>query len=284
MLKIGISTCGDKPINEQELTLMKESGISAIEISRYCYDGFDFETVKKNCDTVGIEIWSFHLPFAPFEEIDPSSLNDTIRENTFKLHSSLIEKASKIGVDKFILHTSAEPIDDSNREERIKFSLEYASRLADFAADYGAIIAVEDLPRSCIGNCSKEVKRFLDYKNKLRVCFDTNHLLGENIVDFIKAVGDKIVTLHVSDFDFVNERHWLPGEGDINWLELYSELIKVGYSGVWMYEIALKPTDTTERRILNYKDFYNNAKEIFEEKTPTPIGKRIENLGMWGPD
>ena len=51
--------------------------------------------------------------------------------------------------------------------------------------------------------------------DRLRVCFDTNHLLKESIIDFIYNVGDKIITTHVSDYARENERHWLPGEGVI---------------------------------------------------------------------
>lgn len=281
MLKVGISTCGDKPITIENLSLMKESGISNIEISRYSYDNFDFSKVKNICDKVGVEIWSFHLPFAPFEDINPSSLNADKRENTFKLHTSLIKKAAKIGINKFILHASAEPIDESQREEKLIIAAKYASKLADFAEKFGAVIAVEDLPRTCIGNCSAEIKTILSANSKLRICFDTNHLLSEGICDFIENVGDKIITVHISDFDFVNERHWLPGEGDIDWQSLYNKLMSKGYDGVWMYELGLNPPKSITRRDLNYKDFYKNAKEIFEGKKPTPIGKRIENLGFW---
>jgi sugar phosphate isomerase/epimerase len=44
------------------------------------------------------------------------------------------------------------------------------------------------------------------------VCFDTNHLLKESSEDFARAVGPHIVTLHVSDYDGKDERHWMAGE------------------------------------------------------------------------
>ena len=101
------------------------------------------------------------------------------------------------------------------------------------------------------------------------------------VVDFIKNVGDKIITTHISDYDFVNERHWIPGEGDIDWLELYNALKEVNYKGVWLYETGLRPPKSIIRRDLTYKDLYENANQIFNNINPTPIGKRIENLGFW---
>jgi len=281
MLKIGISTCDNKPLTLENLSLMKKSGISAIEISYSSYDNFDFIEAKKNCDIAGIEIWSFHLPFMPFENIDPSSSDKDVQNSTFKLHANLIKKAAEIGIDKFVIHASAEPIEDNEREIRLGNAIKYISKLADFANELGAIIAVEDLPRTCIGRDSYDILKILSDNDKLRVCFDTNHLLTENIADFIEKVGDKIITVHVSDFDFVNERHWMPGEGDINWQELYAKLMDKGYNGVWMYELGLETPKSIIRRPLKFEDICNNANEIFKGDKPTPLGKRIENLPFW---
>ena len=71
----------------------------------------------------------------------------------------------------------------------------------------------------------------------MRVCFDVNHLFHESHKDFIDALGEKIITLHISDYDYEDERHWLPGEGEINWEELVSLLKKINYQGVFMNEI-----------------------------------------------
>lgn len=284
MLRIGISTNGNKRIDDNTLKSIKEAGITAIELSYPDFSDFDFKGAKELTDKYGIEIGSLHLPFAPFDKIDPSSLDKALREDTFKFFCDLIKKGSEIGINKFVVHPSGEPNPDNERAVRLENSAEILSRLADFAADYGAVIAVEDLPRSCIGNCSDEISYILGKNDKLRVCFDTNHLLSENIKDFIEKVGDKIITVHISDYDFINERHWLPGEGDINWQELYENLLKCGYNGVWLYEIGLNAPNTIDRRKLEFKDFYNNAAEIFGGQKPTPIGKRFDNLGMWGPN
>lgn len=283
MFKIGASI-NSVLINDEVLKSVKESGLSSIEISNGRIDGFkvfDYQGVKKSADNIGVELWSLHLPFIPFDTIEISSLDSDIQRYTFNTFIDIIKKASDIGVDKFIVHPSGEPIDDFDRKDRLERSAQFLSRLADEAYRCGALIAVEDLPRTCLGRNSQELKYLLSANDKLRVCFDTNHLLGEEIADFIKNIGDKIITTHISDYDFVNERHWLPGEGDINWKELYNTLKEVNYNGVWLYELGLKPPKSIIRRDLNYKDLYDNANQIFNNLNPTPIGKRIENLGFW---
>ncbi|MBQ6825104.1 MAG: sugar phosphate isomerase/epimerase [Clostridia bacterium] len=280
MYKIGASI--SRELNDQLFSDIKASGIEVIELSYDNYDNFDFENAKMLSEKYPIELWSLHLPFLPFEEIDPSSLDENKRKYTFDLFMGIIEKASKIGINKVIIHPSCEPIPYEERAKRLEAAASFMSDLADEAHKFSIVIAIEDLPRTCIGKNSKEINYLLSANDKLRACFDTNHLLNEKITDFIKNVGEKIITTHISDYDFLNERHWLPGEGDIDWLELAKALKEINYNGVWLYELGLNPPKSMIRRDLRYEDLYNNAFEILNDKTPTPIGKRIENLGFWG--
>ena len=160
---------------------------------------------------------------------------------------------------------------------------EHLCTLAELAKAEGATICVEDLPRTCLGSCSAEIKELISANDALRVVFDTNHLLSEDIKTFIREVGDKIVSTHISDYDYANERHWLCGEGDVDWQELYSTLKEAGYAGAWLYELGFdSPSSITRERALTCKDFVRNATEIFENKPITVFGKRKPNLGMWG--
>lgn len=101
-------------------------------------------------------------------------------------------------------------------------------------------------------------------------------------MDFIHKVGKRIITTHVSDYDFVNERHWLCGEGDIDWEKLLKALNDVQYKGPWLYEIGFTcPKTIIRNRNLTCNDFALNAKELFSNKKPTVFSTRKENLGMW---
>ena len=102
--------------------------------------------------------------------------------------------------------------------------------------------------------------------NRLKICFDTNHITVQNPEDSILALSDKIVTLHVSDFDFEDERHMLPGEGKINWNAVLSSLKKINYSGIWLYEVVKSPKTIVRSRDLTPADFKRNAGQIFAGK------------------
>lgn len=286
MLEIGLSTCGFD-LNEYNFRALSESGIRNAELCVKFdeYPALNHKEIKKSADEAGIKLWSYHLPFAGKDVFDIASLDSTVRLSTVKTHAEYIKLGADIGIDKFVIHPCGEPksSDGEVREEEMKRAMESLDYLAEIAAHEGAVIAVEDLPRSCLGNTSAEIEKLISANDKLRVCFDTNHLLTENNLDFIEKLSEKIITLHISDFDFINERHWLPGEGKLDFTAIYKKLLEKGYAGPWLYEISLDPNPKTiDRRRLEFRDFYNNAMEIFEGKKPTPIGKPKENLGMWG--
>ena len=284
MLKIGLSSCGFE-LTQDNFAALAASGIEATEISMPAdkYPLIDYAAVKKYAMQAGVQLWSYHLPFSPFTEIDPSSLDADLRAHTVAYFTELIKKGADIGIDKFVVHASGEPIADEDRPEKMKRSRESLYTLAEVAAGCGACIAVEDLPRTCLGHTSQEIRELIGAHDKLRVCFDTNHLLLEDNVHFLHELADKIVTVHVSDYDFINERHWLPGEGKVDWKALYTAFEECGYSGVWMYEIGLDCPKTILRdRNLTFDDFYRNAHSIFAGETPAALGKPKENLGMWG--
>jgi len=286
MYQVGLSTNG-KVVNEDLFIEYEKAGIRAMEIAldEDKYTDFDYDTLKIWADRHNVKLWSLHLPFRPIDKVNLASLEDSVRKGAIDYYTDIIKKAAKIGIKIFVVHpNSGEPIEEGEiREKRIGFVKECLNTLAEYAAKEGAVIAVENLPRSCIARNSEELLSLLAANDKLRVCYDTNHLMGQEASEFIKAVGNKIITLHISDYDFMNERHWLPGEGQNDWQKIIKSLKAVGYNGVWMYEIRFACPNTIIRdRDLNCEDFVRNAKELFENKPITIFSKHKENLGMWG--
>lgn len=281
MYKIGLSTTGSKETKEL-FESYKSAGVTYAEISssKDETDKMDFAQIKKWADESGIEIWSLHLPFYPFKELDIS--NKELAKSTVEYLSAMIKRASDAGIKRFIIHASGEPIDEADRKERMECAKNSLFTLAELASSLGGTIFVEDLPRTCLGRCASDIKELLSAHSSLRACFDTNHLLNEDNIEFIKEIGSKIGTLHVSDYDFVNERHWMCGEGKNDWQGILRELKNVGYDGPWMYEIDPGCPKTILRdRNITPTDLVKNANEVFENKEFTVFSKPKPNLGYW---
>ena len=80
---VGLSTAFD--LTEENFKKLRDAGISAIEISVPAekYAGIDYAGVKKFADEYGIKLWSYHLPFYPFEKIDISARRGTKKVYSF---------------------------------------------------------------------------------------------------------------------------------------------------------------------------------------------------------
>jgi len=56
-----------------------------------------------------------------------------------------------------------------------------------------------------------------------------------------RTLKEKLFTLHISDYDGVDERHWLPGQGVIDWRAFVAALKDINYTGPFNYEIKINP-------------------------------------------
>ena len=273
-MEIGVSG-GCIELTEDNLEKMSKAGITAAELSSspVFQAEADYNALKRTADKYGIELWSCHLPFYPFEDFDISAPDGATRKKIVDYQGELIKKAADVGIDKFVIHPSGEPYEEWERAVRLDYAAESLAFLAEIARECGGALAVEDLPRTCLGRDTEELCKLISLNDKLRVCFDTNHLLYDDNLEFIRTLGEKIITVHVSDYDFINERHWLPGEGKNNWNSIYSALKEVGYNGVWMYELRLGAPKTILRpRDLTFEDIYDNAQTIFKGEKPVSFG------------
>ncbi len=272
MFEIGLSVPGtpDIKISETDFCDYRNAGIKHIELSFSKMDEiFDFAEMKRLADKYSINIWSYHLPFLPFSAIDIS--NPALADYTVEFLSALIKRAAEeADIHLVVIHPSGEPIEESERQMRMECAKKSLARLAEFAKGYGTVIAVEDLPRTCLARNSNELLELISVHDALRICFDMNHLLDEKNEDFLERVKDKLITVHVSDYDFGDERHYLPGEGMTDWQKMLTNLKASGYKGPWLYEVGRCSSNKISRsRDLVPADYSRNAYELFNNKEIT---------------
>ena len=236
---------GPETMNAETLDALAAAGIHQVELSSGTaepfYELIDFphrsREIAELAKAHGVEITSIHLPFAPFKEIDPSSPDPAVRERFLVVQTELLEASARAGIPLAIVHPSGEPYTDEERPSRLATAIEVIGELCRRATALGITLCLEDLPRTCLCRTSDEMLMFLDAIPDLKVVFDTNHSLSEDNVHYIQAVGQSIVSLHVSDYDFIDERHWLPGEGLNPWEEILTALEEAGYQGRFLYEL-----------------------------------------------
>lgn len=275
-MKLGLSTSGLLPSKEIfQNYAAAEIECMEISVGADLYENIDYAKTKALADTYGIKLNSIHLPFG--NELDISSEDNEIRTYAADVYKKMIASASEIGIKTAVLHPSFEPIEENRRTSRMKNAKNSLAELDLFAYNHSVNIAVENLPRTCLGRNSSDILSLISAGEHLSVCFDTNHLLNEDFSDFISNVGNKIITTHISDYDFNDEKHWLPGEGDIDWNRLLKCLDDIHYNGVFMYELSLmKDTKTVHRtHCITHNDIKSNFVSLMAHQKPEVFGVRI---------
>ncbi|GIO54754.1 sugar phosphate isomerase/epimerase family protein [Paenibacillus cineris] len=236
--KLGTSFSLANPI---DLKQAAESGIQCIELTWQPLDIFDPE-VKMKCDEVvaaarrlGIDVWSLHIPFGT--AWDPSSLDQDTLEQVVAKVRHLFRYAADWGIGTLVYHPSWEPVPPEERALRLKTSKQTLALLAQEAAASGLRLAAECLPRTCLGHSADEMEYLTEENPELGVCCDVNHLFKEKPQQFIEKLGDRIVTTHISDNDGTDEKHWMPGTGNLEWNEILNAFAAAGYRGPMMHEV-----------------------------------------------
>jgi sugar phosphate isomerase/epimerase len=268
---IGTSSGLFDEFSQSEFDKFRIDGINCIEIGSGVFTKKTreereawIEDIRQKTEKSGIKVWSIHLPFSRIYDI--SSVNDTHRINMIKECVDIITLCEPLNPEKFVIHGSSEPISDAERSQRITNCIESLKILTEEVKKYNAGIAIECLPRTCLGNTADELIRIVNsVGNGLEICFDSNHLLKEKPEEFVAKAGNLITTVHMSDYDGIDERHWLPGMGIINWTNVISELVKSGYKGPFMFEASRrKPSadGTTDKTKLTTEELVSSFNQL----------------------
>ena len=235
-----IATFWSRPFKERRIYRSLEKGIAAI----------------KDAD---LKINAVHISFGT--RWDPAERKARQREKNVSRIVKTIRRLDPYGPFLYVLHGSFEPIAAEEREERKNILM---GSLKEICAATKNTICVEILPRTCLFNTSAEAAEVLDKAkiNNLRICLDTNHFLQEKTEDAVLSLAGRIATLHVSDHDYVDERHLLPGEGKIDWNAVLAALEKTGYNGVFNYEVKAH---------IPLEDIRENYEKLFSEYNKTRL-------------
>jgi sugar phosphate isomerase/epimerase len=191
--------------------------------------------VKRVAADCGVSIWSCHAPFGATDISDP---DEGVRLRSVQSVIETLDAAVELSAERVVLHCSREPIANEERQHRLSQCVRSLSELCGQASQRGLALALELLPRTCLGNRSAEMQGILDLtEGDLRVCFDVNHItLYEGAREALNALGPRVETLHISDHDGVDERHWIPGRGLVDWPGFVAGLDDIAYTGCLMHE------------------------------------------------
>lgn len=238
--KLGISILDIEEFRDITNTFVKH-GIYYLEF-RVRNGDCELETIKERVRIIleekaqsGIITRTIHLPH--FEGYDLSELDEEKRSIALENQIKMLNCCYPLKPEIVVLHPSAGVVPKEEYALRKQALISSLKEFCAYCKALNIIVAVENLTEVSMAQTSDDMLEIVDaVGDNIGICFDVNHLLAEPHKDFIRKAGKYIITMHVSDYDGIKERHWWPGDGVINWSELFMELEQINYQSTMIVE------------------------------------------------
>ena len=260
-VKLGISTLlfRERPLGRDLLADIAAAGVDSVELTDYhpgfCYEETaSFRSLGQTLRDLGLHFNSLHAHLESFDpECDLAGLEPERQRATLGAYRRAVDVVEQLGDGILLTHDiripeppgpGAAPANrvaaegDGNRQ-RDAF-LDNLGTLADYAADRGVRLALENTGRGYTREPERLVALVRDLgRGNVGVCIDTGHRnLAGDPVEALRVVGGHLVTLHIHDNHGEEDKHLLPGMGEISWPEITGALRDVDYGGTFLYELA----------------------------------------------
>lgn len=210
------------------------------------------DEICEKISSSGVKINAFHMPFGvPWMDLTCPWESD--RDGMIEWILGAIKKMNQVNPYAYVFHPGTNVLSPSARDKRFANLCDTATVLAK---NTDKMICVENMVGGNLLSKVEQVEDLMLKTDGVGVVLDVNHLLCDKPEDAILRLKKNIKTLHISDYDFVTERHELPGKGKIEWNKVIGALESVGYEGVFNYELNGRYT---------LKDIKENYDKLFND-------------------
>lgn len=235
----------------------------------------EIRELRRFTEDLGMEISCFTPSRSnPRSPVNISSSDEKIRRESVGYLKECIRCAVDLGT-KIVCVVPGYYLYGGSKKEGLDQTVQSINELADCAEDNDINIAIENLTKyeSNIVVTLNDVLDILDRvsSRNLGVLMDVGHLnvTGEPPVDYLKAIGERILLIHIDDNNGESDAHLIPGEGTINFESLLTALKRNEYDGYLSFELG-------SRYILNPDSAVFKSKRTME-KLIKQLG--IQNIG-----
>jgi sugar phosphate isomerase/epimerase len=213
------------------------TGWEIVQEGSQCLSSKTVQNLKNIYETTSLEL-TLHLPFS---DMNLAGLNDSIRAEVLRQMKNYLTLASNY-VNLAVVHPGyLSPYGAQVPHQAYMTNLSSIRELCDFAADFGILIAVENMPDfpKIFGKYPDEMQEMLDAVGSHNVgfTFDVGHANTVELIDeFLDQLGDRISHVHIHDNMGKKDEHLPLGEGNIDWKHVMERLSN--YKGIFVTEMA----------------------------------------------
>jgi sugar phosphate isomerase/epimerase len=255
MPRFGISThlFHNQRLQREHLLEIAASGFRTIEVfaTRTHFDYQDPGAVDALASWIrdaGLELHSIHAPVVgevlgndqwgrPFFN---ATRDEAVRREAVRETEAALSLARRIPAKFLVMHvgtpSALNPGPEDNSRAAVMRSIE---EIESLASPLGVRLALEIIPNplSTPAALVTLIEDQLELPG-IGICLDFGHtrLLGDP-VDAIETASGHVTTTHVHDNSGRADEHLVPFEGSIDWASVLMAVEKIGYDGVFMFEL-----------------------------------------------
>lgn len=235
----------------ETIEMLRGSSVQAVELWEPTFEQGDeyVQQARRAFAAVGVQPRTVHADFDA--SLDISSPDAAIRASGIQAIATALDLAVRIGAGIVVVHPSSEPIGSDARASCIEQAKRSIEIIADMVREAGCRVALELLPRTCLGHSVLELLSLLEDvdPDTAGVCLDVNHLMDRyaSLPEVVRGLGPRLFALHCSDYDGVDEKHWPPMRGVVDWAGFLSALSAIGFAGPVNYEAHFDGQTPAER-------------------------------------
>lgn len=235
--------------NYQGLLFHKKLGFDASDYSlsqiNFLENGWEecIEALIRDSEKVGIKIENCHIPFLKMKcTPEEEAAHPTVVRRS-------IDAAKMLGVDYAVIHPNGftEPLDKFNRREKFESTMKYLAPVAEYAAQKGVNIVVENMrlvpEKYPVHRYCQDPDELCEVADALGVgvCWDFGHanICGLKQSEALAYIGSRLKVLHVNDNLGIGDDHLAPFLGNTDWADAMHGLKLCGFDGLFNYEIAM---------------------------------------------
>lgn len=197
------------PLKER-LCQIKKAGFDSTMLwweDEYWPRAIDKSTFVSMADSCGLKVDNYHLPYESTNLL--FSRKSAQRSQYVAEVLRQIEGCKTSGAEKIVMHVT----DRTDTIPDTATMLESMETIVRHAEDIGIKIAAENT------HYYKQIDTLLQEIESpyLGLCYDTSHdfVKGQSRSMLLSKYSHRLMCVHISDNDFIEDRHWLPGNGII---------------------------------------------------------------------
>jgi len=222
----------------ERLKMIKEAGFTATTLwweDEVGYLGGEKKNFTRLVQEAGLILENIHLPYTDCNNFWHSC--ESKRNSMVDQCLAWLDECVKYEIALLVMHVT----DGFAEPGPKKYGVESMTKIVRAAEELGIVIGVENTGRpEYVDLILQEIQS--DY---LGLCYDSSHdwLCSPSKGGLLDTWGHRLVATHFSDNDGLKDRHWLPGEGIIDWDKIGSLFPRETYRGFLALEVHPQEED-----------------------------------------